>query len=84
MCFGMNKVVRIGTNEGTLLKKHRLLHWILCWTFVWIFCSIKLWWNELYSCLEFFTMYSEVQILIICNNYEHDVGMNCNVKFVET
>jgi hypothetical protein len=29
-------------------------------------------------------MYSEVQILIICNNYEHDVGMNCNVKFVET
>jgi hypothetical protein len=29
-------------------------------------------------------MYSKVQILAICNNYEYDVGMNCNVKFVET
>jgi hypothetical protein len=29
-------------------------------------------------------MYSEVQILIICNNHEFDVGMNCSVKFVET
>jgi hypothetical protein len=33
---------------------------------------------------EFFTMYFEVQILAICNNYEYDVGMNCSVKFVET
>jgi hypothetical protein len=29
-------------------------------------------------------MYYEVQILATCNNYEYDVGMNCNVKFVET
>jgi hypothetical protein len=29
-------------------------------------------------------MYYEIQILIICNNYEFDVGNNCNVKFVET
>jgi hypothetical protein len=28
-------------------------------------------------------MYSEVQILSICNNHEFDVGMNCSVKFVE-
>jgi hypothetical protein len=31
-----------------------------------------------------FTIYSEVQILVICNNHEFDVGMNGNVKFVET
>jgi hypothetical protein len=29
-------------------------------------------------------MYSEVQILVICNNHEFDVGMNGSVKFVET
>jgi hypothetical protein len=29
-------------------------------------------------------MYSEVQILVICSNHEFDVGMNGNVKFVET
>ncbi len=29
-------------------------------------------------------MYLEVQILDVCNNYEYDVRMNCNVKFVET
>jgi hypothetical protein len=29
-------------------------------------------------------MYYEVQILIICNNHEFDVGMNGSVKFVET
>jgi hypothetical protein len=29
-------------------------------------------------------MYFEVQILAICNNYELDVGMKGNVKFVET
>jgi hypothetical protein len=29
-------------------------------------------------------MYFEVQILIICNDYESDVGMNCSVKFVDT
>jgi hypothetical protein len=29
-------------------------------------------------------MYSKVQILVICNNYESDVGMNCRVKFVGT
>jgi hypothetical protein len=29
-------------------------------------------------------MYSKVQILVICNNHEHDVGMNGNVKFVKT
>jgi hypothetical protein len=29
-------------------------------------------------------MYIEVQIMIICNNHEYDVGMNCSVKFVET
>ncbi len=34
--------------------------------------------------LQFFTLYSKVHILAICNNYEYDVGMNCNVKFVET
>jgi len=28
-------------------------------------------------------MYSEVQILVICNNHEFDVGMNGSVKFVE-
>jgi len=33
--------------------------------------------------LEFFIMYSEVQILVICNNQEFDVGMKGNVKFVE-
>ncbi len=26
----------------------------------------------------------KVQILVIGNNHESDVGMNCNVKFVET
>jgi hypothetical protein len=34
--------------------------------------------------LEFFTLYFEVQILIICNNYESTVGMIYSVKFVET
>jgi hypothetical protein len=29
-------------------------------------------------------MYFEVHILVICNNHESDVGMNCSVKFVET
>jgi hypothetical protein len=29
-------------------------------------------------------MYSKVNILAICNNYEFDVGMNYNVNFVET
>jgi hypothetical protein len=29
-------------------------------------------------------MYFEMQNLIICNNHEYDVGMNGNVKFVET
>ncbi len=33
--------------------------------------------------LEFFAMYSEVQILDICNNHEYDVGMNGSIKFVE-
>jgi hypothetical protein len=28
-------------------------------------------------------MYSEMKILVICNNHESDVGMNGNVKFVE-
>jgi hypothetical protein len=28
-------------------------------------------------------MYSKVQILVICNNHESNVQMNCNVKFVE-
>ncbi len=31
-----------------------------------------------------FIIYSKVQILIICNNHECDVEMNCRVKFVET
>jgi hypothetical protein len=26
----------------------------------------------------------KVQIVVISNNHEFDVGMNCNVKFVET
>jgi hypothetical protein len=34
--------------------------------------------------LEFFTMYFEVHIMVICNNHESDVGMNGIVKFVET
>jgi hypothetical protein len=29
-------------------------------------------------------MYFEMQILVICNNHEFDVGMNDIVKFVET
>jgi len=29
-------------------------------------------------------MYFQVQILVICNNHEFDVGMNDRVKFVET
>jgi hypothetical protein len=29
-------------------------------------------------------MYSEMTILVICNNHEYDVGMNGSVKFVET
>jgi hypothetical protein len=31
-----------------------------------------------------FTMYSKMQILVICNNHEFHIGMNGNVKFVET
>jgi hypothetical protein len=34
--------------------------------------------------LEFVTMYFEVQIMVICNNHDSDVGMNGSVKFVET
>jgi hypothetical protein len=34
--------------------------------------------------LEFFPMYFEMQIFIIFNNHESDVGMNGSVKFVET
>ncbi len=30
-----------------------------------------------------FKMYSEMQILVICNNHEFDVFMNGSVKFVE-
>jgi hypothetical protein len=33
--------------------------------------------------LELLTMYSEVQILVICNSHESNVGMNGSVKFVE-
>jgi hypothetical protein len=29
-------------------------------------------------------MYSKVQIMAVCNNYEFNVGMNYSVKFVET
>jgi hypothetical protein len=29
-------------------------------------------------------MYIEMQILVICNNHEFDVGMNGSVKFVES
>jgi hypothetical protein len=29
-------------------------------------------------------MYFKVQILIICNNHESDVGLNGSVKFVKT
>jgi hypothetical protein len=29
-------------------------------------------------------MYSEVQIMVLYNNHEFDVGMNGSVKFVET
>jgi hypothetical protein len=29
-------------------------------------------------------MYSEMQILVICNNHESNVGMNGSVKFVKT
>jgi hypothetical protein len=32
----------------------------------------------------FFIMYSKVQILVICNNHESNVQMNCSGKFVET
>jgi hypothetical protein len=32
----------------------------------------------------FLIMYYEVQILVMCNNHEFYVGMNCSVKFVET
>jgi hypothetical protein len=28
-------------------------------------------------------MYFEVQISVICNNHESDVGMDCSVKFVK-
>ncbi len=28
-------------------------------------------------------MYFEMQILVICNNHEFDVGMNGSVKFIE-
>jgi hypothetical protein len=31
----------------------------------------------------FYMMYSEMQILVICNNYESNVGMNDSVLFVE-
>jgi hypothetical protein len=31
-------------------NKHTLLQWILCYAFVWILCSVRLWWNELHSC----------------------------------
>jgi hypothetical protein len=31
-----------------------------------------------------FKMYTEVQILVICNYHEFDVGMNGSVKFVES
>jgi hypothetical protein len=30
-----------------------------------------------------FLMYFKVQILVICNNHEFDIGMNCSVKLVE-
>jgi hypothetical protein len=30
-----------------------------------------------------FTMYFEVQILVICDNHEFHIGMNGSVKFVE-
>jgi hypothetical protein len=29
-------------------------------------------------------MYFKVQILVICDNHEYDVGMNGSVKFLET
>ncbi len=29
------------------IEKHKLLQWILCSSFMWIFCCVKLWWNEL-------------------------------------
>jgi hypothetical protein len=34
--------------------------------------------------LKYFTMYFEMQNMVICNNHESDVEMNGSVKFVET
>ncbi len=48
------------------------------------FCSVNYYEMNYNIFLEFFKMYYEVQILVICNNHEFDVGMNFNVKFVET
>jgi hypothetical protein len=31
----------------------------------------------------FYIMYFEMQILVICNNYEFNVGMNGSVLFVD-
>ncbi len=28
-------------------KKHKLLQWISCSSFVWISCNVRLWWNEM-------------------------------------
>jgi hypothetical protein len=47
--------------------------------------SVVLDYDEMNCNLGFkvFTMSPKLQILVICNNHESDVGMNCNVKFIE-
>ncbi len=65
-------------------KKHKLLQWI----YVHLLCefSIVSDYDEMNCNIVygvFFTMYFEMQILVICNNHESNVGMNGNINFIE-
>ncbi len=57
-------------------EKHRLLQWILCSTFVRIFCSIKLWWNELYFCFWSFFKNFFLQCILKCRFWLYAIIMN--------
>jgi hypothetical protein len=54
--------------------------------YVYILCDffVMLDYDEMNCNIIYGVIYSEIRILVICNNHEYDVGMNCSVKFVET
>ncbi len=50
---------------------------ILCSSFVWIFYSVRLWWNELYSCF-----WSFLQCILKCKFWLYAITMNLMLEWM--